>query len=319
MASTYTDNNGIEKPGSGEQSGTWGDTTNTNFDIIDRAINGVGSISLSGTTHTLTTSDGTQSEGHYKVLYFTGSPTGTNTVTISPNDQDKIYFVHNDSGQSVTLTQGTGGNVTVADGQTKIVYADGAGAGAKVTDFSSSIDMSSNTTSGVPAGTKQLFVQSTAPTGWTKDTTNNDGSAIRVTTGTASTGGTVDFETAFASQAVAGTIALSGSTASHTLTESQIPSHFHHMFINSAQSGEASVPSAASGVTYRNQYPYQAGSEIFSYFLDGVSGTPSIGRSDVTGGGGGHTHGVGTLAATLTGTAIDLDVKFVDVIVCTKD
>ena len=93
MASTYTDNNGIEKPGSGEQSGTWGDTTNTNFDIIDRAINGVGSISLSGTTHTLTTSDGAQSEGHYKVLFFTGSPTGTNTVTISPNDQDKIYFV----------------------------------------------------------------------------------------------------------------------------------------------------------------------------------------------------------------------------------
>ena len=36
MASTYTDNNGIEKPGSGEQAGTWGTTTNLNFDIIDR-------------------------------------------------------------------------------------------------------------------------------------------------------------------------------------------------------------------------------------------------------------------------------------------
>ena len=41
MASTYTANLGIEKPGSGEQAGTWGTTTNTNFDIIDRAINGV--------------------------------------------------------------------------------------------------------------------------------------------------------------------------------------------------------------------------------------------------------------------------------------
>ena len=50
MASTYTANSGIEKPGSGEQSGTWGTTTNTNFDIIDRVLNGVGSITLSGTT-----------------------------------------------------------------------------------------------------------------------------------------------------------------------------------------------------------------------------------------------------------------------------
>lgn len=319
MASTYTDNNGIEKPGSGEQSGTWGDTTNTNFDIIDRAINGVGSISLSGTTHTLTTSDGAQSDGHYKVLYFEGSLTAANTVTISPNDQDKIYFVHNDAGDDVTLTQGTGGNVTIANGQTKIVYADGVGADAKVTDFSSSIDMSSNTTSGVPAGTKQLFVQTSAPTGWTKDTTNNDGSAIRVTTGTAGTGGTVDFETAFASQAVAGTIALSGSTGSHALTASQIPSHNHKMFNSVATSGVPSVPGANQAVTYRNQHPYQAGSEIFSYIMDGVSGSANIGVTGSTGSGGGHTHGVGTLAATLTGTAIDLDVKFVDVIVCTKD
>lgn len=318
MASTYTDNNGIEKPGSGEQSGTWGDTTNTNFDIIDRAINGVGSISLSGTTHTLTTSDGAQSEGHYKVLYFTGSLSAANTVTISPNDQDKIYFVHNDAGDDVTLTQGTGGNVTIANGQTKIVYADGAGAGAKVTDFSSSIDMSSNTTSGVPAGTKQLFVQTTAPTGWTKDTTNNDGSAIRVTTGTASTGGTVDFETAFASQAVAGTIALSGSTGAHSLTTAQLPSHSHLLFNSVATSGVASTPTASTAVTYRNQYPYQAGSEIFSYIMDGVSGSANIGKSSNTGSGSGHTHGVGSLTATLTGTAIDLDVKFVDVIVCTK-
>ena len=57
MASTYTVNTGLEKIGSGEQSGVWGTTTNTNFDIVDRAINGVGSISLSGTTNTLTTTE----------------------------------------------------------------------------------------------------------------------------------------------------------------------------------------------------------------------------------------------------------------------
>ena len=52
MASTYTANSGIEKIGAGEQAGTWGNTTNNNLDILDRAINGVGSITLSGTTHT---------------------------------------------------------------------------------------------------------------------------------------------------------------------------------------------------------------------------------------------------------------------------
>ena len=93
MASEYTSNNAIEKIGTGEQAGTWGSTTNTNFDIIDRAINGVGAISLSGTTHTLTTSDGTVSDGHFKVLVFGGSPSGTNTVTIDPNNQDKLYFI----------------------------------------------------------------------------------------------------------------------------------------------------------------------------------------------------------------------------------
>ena len=94
MASSYTSNNGLEKIGTGEQAGTWGETTNTNFDIIDRAINGVGAITLSGTTHTLTTTDCTSSDGHFKVLVLGGSPSGTNTVTISPNDQ--VYHLTQD-------------------------------------------------------------------------------------------------------------------------------------------------------------------------------------------------------------------------------
>ena len=46
MASTYTTNLGIEKIATGEKAGTWGDTTNTNFDIIDEAINGVVAVTL---------------------------------------------------------------------------------------------------------------------------------------------------------------------------------------------------------------------------------------------------------------------------------
>lgn len=145
MTSSYTANLGIEKPASGDQAGTWGTTTNTNFDIIDRAINGVGAISLSGTTHTLTTSDGSLSEGQYKVLVLGGSPSGTNTVTISPNDQDKLYFVYNNSGQDAVFTQGSGGNTTVENGATKIIYADGAGAGAQVSDFTAKVSIDATT------------------------------------------------------------------------------------------------------------------------------------------------------------------------------
>jgi hypothetical protein len=140
MASTYTSNGGIELIATGEQSGTWGTTTNTNLQIVDRLTNGVGAISLSGTTHTLTTSDGTLSDGQYSVLVFGGSPSGTNTVTISPNDAQHVYFVKNSSGQSVVLTQGSGGNVTVANGKSAIVYADGAGSGAEVVDVTDTFD-----------------------------------------------------------------------------------------------------------------------------------------------------------------------------------
>ena len=134
MASSYTANLGIEKPGSGEQAGTWGTTTNTNFDIIDQAINGVLSLSLTGTTTTLTTTDGALSDGGHKVLLLAGSPSGTNTITISPNDQDKVYLVKNSSGQTATFQQGdgSGGTASVLNGETAWVFADGAGTGAQV-------------------------------------------------------------------------------------------------------------------------------------------------------------------------------------------
>ena len=132
MASTYTTNQGLEKPATGDRSGTWGTMTNTNMDMLDRAISGVGALSLTGTTTTLTTSDGSASDGNYKVLVLGGSPSGTNTITLSPNDGDKLYFVVNASGQSVILSQGTGANVTIANGAADIIYADGEGSGAAV-------------------------------------------------------------------------------------------------------------------------------------------------------------------------------------------
>ena len=135
MPSTYTSNGGIEKIGLGEKAGAWGTTTNNNFDIIDRLTNGVVDITLSGTTHTLTTSDGSVSDGMSKVLVLGGSPSGTNTITISPNDADKLYFVKNGTSQTATFTQGSGADVSIAAGKQAIIFADGAGSGAAVTEI----------------------------------------------------------------------------------------------------------------------------------------------------------------------------------------
>ena len=131
MPSTYATNSGIELIRNGEQSGTWGTTTNTNLNIVDRLTNGVGTINLgsSGASHTLTTSDGALSDGQFKTLVLSGA-TQACTITIAPNDGQHIYFVVNGSGQACTFSQGSGANVTVANGDNAIIYADGAGSGA---------------------------------------------------------------------------------------------------------------------------------------------------------------------------------------------
>jgi len=140
MASTYTANTGIEKIGSGEQAGAWGTTTNTNFDIIDDALNGVITITISGNT-TLTSSDGTLSNGHHKVLLLAGSPSGAFNLTIDPNDQQKWYFINNATGQVATVKQGggSGTTVTIANGTSAIVYADGSGSNANVGTISTDV------------------------------------------------------------------------------------------------------------------------------------------------------------------------------------
>jgi hypothetical protein len=138
-----------------------------------------------------------------------------------------------------------------------------------------------------PSGTVMLFAQTAAPTGWTKDTSNYNNYALRVVTGAASTGGTVAFTTAFASQSVAGTV---GST---TLTVDQIPSHTHS-YTTRTTAGEPSTNSNISRA-FTNATPQ-------TYSVD-------IGS---TGGGNSHTH-------SFSGTAINLAVQYVDIIRATKD
>lgn len=141
MPSTYTTNGGIEKVATGEQSGTWGDTTNLNFDIIDRITNGVGTITLSGTSSNLQTADGSLSDGQYKAIILAGSPSGTHTITVLPNDAQKIYFVNNTTSQSVIFDQGSGSNVTIPASTSDIIYCDGGGAAGAVVSLIDDVDL----------------------------------------------------------------------------------------------------------------------------------------------------------------------------------
>src|SRR6056297_2199785 len=139
MPSSYSGNLLLELMADGENDGLWGDITNENLEILGRAISGVTTVALAGTTHTLTVTQGTLSEGHFMILELGGSPTGTNTITIDPNTVERLYLVKNGSGQDAVFTQGSGGNVTVPNGANAIIYCDGAGSGAKVTDFTSNL------------------------------------------------------------------------------------------------------------------------------------------------------------------------------------
>jgi len=149
MASTYSTSLGIEKMATGDQSGAWGTTTNHNWDILDR-ISGYTAVAITtnADTATLTVREaspgsGTENlqDGMYRVIKFTGALDSTCTVTIAPNTAKMFFIIINattDSGSSgpysIILSQGSGANVTVANGKSSVVYCDGAGGGAAVTD-----------------------------------------------------------------------------------------------------------------------------------------------------------------------------------------
>lgn len=198
----------------------------------------------------------------------------------------------------------------------------------------------------IPSGTAMLFQQTAAPTGWTK-ITSNDNAALRIVSGAASTGGSVNFTTAFASQAVNGTVGTSGSTTA----------------TNNSYTPAGSVSTSTStGITYLNDpyyMPYHqhtvemppghslctqfgGGTTFctFSFAPDSVNNYTGYGGYSTAmpvGGNGYHNHSAsssssfsGTPATitqaahthtggTFTGTAINLAVKYVDAIIATKD
>ena len=159
----------------------------------------------------------------------------------------------------------------------------------------------------IAAGTVAVFRQSSAPSSWTKDTTNHNNKCLRCVTGTASSGGNVAFTTAFASKPVSGNVSSNASTnvsvsvGNHTLSTAQIPSHSHP--------GAASY-GQQSGValnTPRTNTPYAAPSNTGNTGSNQAHSHPGSGNASTN------------VSSNFSGSAIDLRVQYVDVIQCSKD
>jgi len=183
-------------------------------------------------------------------------------------------------------------------------------------------DLTVNGEGSIPSGTKMLFQQTSAPTGWTKQTDHNN-KALRVVTGTAGTGGSNSFTNALNSdRTVSGTtggstVTITGSTGSHTLTESQIPAHGHRIFDTNIRDTSLST---------ENYGTHKAVGIINSsgtYRLNSEGISPDNPLIEQTGGSTGHSHTVGTLAGgshthSFSDT-FNLDVQYVDLIIAEKD
>jgi hypothetical protein len=124
MASTYSTSLKLELIGQGEQSGTWGVTTNNNFgSLVEQAITGVQTISMSNASYTLTNYDGAVDESRNAVLVFGGTNLAPQNV-IAPA-VEKLYTLRNISGANVTIKTSSGNGVAVANNAYAQVYCDG--------------------------------------------------------------------------------------------------------------------------------------------------------------------------------------------------
>ena len=144
MASTYVNNLRLNEMGTGDASGTWGTTTNTNLELIGEALGyGTEAITTNADTHTTTVADGSSDAGRAMFLKYTGTLDSACTITIGPNTMKRVQFIENGTSgsQNIIISQGSGANITIPAGDTKAVYLDGAGSGAAVVDAFASLNV----------------------------------------------------------------------------------------------------------------------------------------------------------------------------------
>ena len=149
---TYVNDLRLKEIATGDESGTWGTSTNTNLELIGEALGyGTEAITTNDDTHTTTVADGSTDPGRAMYIKYTGALDSDCTITIAPNTMSRVHFIENattDSGSSgpynIIISQGSGANVTIPNSHVKAVFLDGAGSGAAVTEAFADLSIGPN-------------------------------------------------------------------------------------------------------------------------------------------------------------------------------
>jgi len=175
MPSTYTLNNGIELIGTGEQSGTWGNTTNTNLELLDVALDGqvtitAASAGSSGSPNSLPITDGSASDGRNRLVNITSGTDLGSTVfyQLTPNDAEKIIYIRNSlNTQDLIVFQGTynsSNDYLIPNGTTAVIFFNGAGSGAVAANVLSTLQVDALNVESA-ASTTAITIDNTATDG----------------------------------------------------------------------------------------------------------------------------------------------------------
>jgi len=147
---TYVNDLRLKEIATGDESGTWGTSTNTNLELIAEAFSFGTEDFASDADDTLTIADGATDPARslYLKVGTSTTLTATRNLTLAPNTVSKIWIIENATagGQSITVKQGSGTSVTIANGSVAVVYSDGGGAGANVVNAFTDLNVASNIT-----------------------------------------------------------------------------------------------------------------------------------------------------------------------------
>jgi hypothetical protein len=267
MASSYTTNKTLEKPGNGDYVDTWNVPVNGDMDVIDQAFGGTTSLNATSGSATLSTS-----QYRSLIILISGAISANVTYTI-PSGVGGQWIVYN------TTTDATSGPWTVtfasAGGGTSYAVV----RSTPTTIYSDGTNVRSVTPSPIPAGTVMPFYQAAAPTGWTQVTSVTD-RVLRVVSGTGGvTGGTTAFSTYFSGSSTVGSTAI---------TEAQMPSHTHSVNDPTHAHSYTGYPSLGSGAGLSAGSNAPGQSVTTSYVSTGIS-------INATGSGNGHAHTIPSL------------------------
>ena len=191
---TYVNDLRLKEIATGDESGTWGTSTNTNLELIAEAFSyATQDCFTTDADATTTIADGATDPA--RSLYFkvtsSATLTATRTLTLAPNTVSKVWIIENATtgGQSITISQGSGTNVTIINGSTSIIYSDGGGASANIADAFFNLTLTGDllvddSTLYVDSSNNRVGIGTTSPTNLL-DVENSSGDAvIDVTSGT---------------------------------------------------------------------------------------------------------------------------------------